>query len=263
VEGLVEICGAKSAAGSFVNDEFTRKRGDGVFDLGSTMRRKTLAVDHKIPERKLRTFLLDVVNADEQSVDGTVDYFFSHYSQFFPSKETDIKALLPFMGRRMTSKEGLQLESRQVYYRAMIGELRDSLRAIWDAEDEYTAEWRVFNLQLQSHRITDAKNYQWRDKNLRPPPLDTPISQALHYLHRNFDKLRRCGNADCKTPYFIADRGKQSYCSVECAGVAQKEYKRRWWKNSGPSWRESRRKKTQSKPLDRKKIMQHRKKKPA
>lgn len=33
VESLVEICGAKSAAGSLVNDEFTRKRGDGVFDL--------------------------------------------------------------------------------------------------------------------------------------------------------------------------------------------------------------------------------------
>jgi len=63
--------------------------------------------------------------------------------RFFPAKETDIKALLPFLGRRMTSPEGLLLEGRQILYRAIIGEMREWLRAIWDAEDDYTREWRL------------------------------------------------------------------------------------------------------------------------
>lgn len=199
----------------------------------------TLAADKS--DQELRTFLLDVVNAQDQLNDGTADYFFSRYPSFFPSKETDTKALLPLLGRRMTSPEGLLLEGRQILHRAVIGEMREWLRAIWDAEDDYTKEWRLFNLQLHLHRVTDLSKYPGKGKSLQPPPLQAPINQALRYLHRSSRRLKKCGNKDCKTPYFIADKGKQVYCSGECAAVAQKTYKRRWWKKEGPEWRKSRR----------------------
>lgn len=214
--------------------------------------RKTLATDKS--DQELRGFLLDVVNAEDQLTDGTADYFFSRYPSFFPAKETDIKALLPFLGRRMTSPEGLLLEGRQILYRAIIGEMREWLRAIWDAEDDYTREWRLFNLQLHLHRVTDLNKNPGKGKYLQPPPLQAPINQALRYLNRNFSRLKKCGNKDCKTtPYFIADKGKQVYCSAECSGVAQKICKRRWWRKEGPEWRKSRRTKEKpNKPAPRK-----------
>jgi hypothetical protein len=226
--------------------------------------RETLAADVKISDKKLGKFLFEVVNAaDDQLIDGCQDYFFHLYSRFFPSAQTDIQDLLRFIGRRLNSQKAILPEMPQIYYRAVIEELRDWLRTIWVAEDNYTAEWRLFNLQLQLHRIMDADNYRWKDKNLQPPPLAAPITQAFRYLHGRFDRLKRCGNPGCKDPFFIAQKGKQSYCSPECAGVAQKEYKRRWWKNSGTSWRESRRKRKQSKSVRRKAVMQRRKRKPA
>ncbi len=205
--------------------------------------RKALATDKK-SDQELRYFLLDVVNAEDQLTDGTVDHFFSRYPKFFPSIETDIKALVPFLGRRMTSTEGRLLEGRQILHRAIISEMREWLRAIWDAEDEYTKEWRLFNLQLHLHRVMDLKKHPGKDKyHTHPPPLQAPINQALRYLHLSFGRLKKCGNKDCKTKYFIADKGKQVYCSAECSAVAQKIYKRRWWKKEGPEWRRSRRKK--------------------
>jgi hypothetical protein len=232
--------------------------------LRKTMKsRKTLATDKK-SDQELRGFLLDVVNAEDQLTDGTADYFFSRYPSFFPSKETDIKALLPFLGRRMTSPEGLLLEGRQILYRAIIGETREWLRAIWDAEDDYTKQWRLFNLQLHLHRVTDLNKYPGKGKNLQPPPLQVPMNQALRYLHRSFGRLKKCGNKDCKTPYFIADKGKQAYCSGECSAVAQKIYKRRWWKEEGPEWRAARhRKKKLNKSAQRKTPISHHNKPPA
>ncbi len=221
------------------------------------MRRAKALASNKKTDHELKTFLLDVVNAEDKMTDGASEYFFSRYPAFFPSKETDIKALLPFLGRRMTSPEGILLESRQVYYRAIIAEMRDWLRAIWNAEDEYTAEWRLFLLQSHLHQVTGIKSRSL----LEPPPPEVPINQALRYLRRSLGRLKNCRNQDCRTPFFIADKGKQSYCSVDCAAVAQKEYKRRWWENSGQAWRESRRtREERQKPMDRQTRISPRKK---
>jgi hypothetical protein len=224
--------------------------------------RKTLAVQ-TLSDRELRTFLHDVANAEDQQASATVDYFFSHYSTFFPPKDAGLRPLLRFLGEGLLlpESEGLVVEMHLVpWHRAYIEALREGLRAIWIAEDKSTAEWRLFNLQLEVHRAMDPDNYERYSKTLRPPPVDAPINQSLQYLRKRFDKFRKCRNPDCKAPFFIADRGKQSYCSAECAAVAQKAYKRTWWKNNGASWREARRKKEQSKPPQRK-TTQHRKKK--
>ena len=151
--------------------------------------RKTLATDKS--DQELRGFLLDVANAEDRPTDATANYFFSRYPTFFPSKDTDIKSLLPFLGRRMTSPEGLLLEGGQILHRAIVGEMREWLRAIWDAEDDYTKEWRLFNLQLHLHRVTDLNKNPGKGKRLQPPPLQAPINQASRYLHRSFGRLKK------------------------------------------------------------------------
>src|SRR5208337_1072586 len=63
-------------------------------------------------------------------------------------------------------------------------------------------------------------------------------------------KLRRCLKPDCDCrPYFIADHGRQQYCSENCAAWAQTQFKKKWWAKEGPHWREQQAK--QKKQLSR------------
>jgi hypothetical protein len=41
-------------------------------------------------------------------------------------------------------------------------------------------------------------------------------------------KLRLCERPDCTKRYFIAQHGKERYCSTECSKWAQSQFKRRW-----------------------------------
>jgi hypothetical protein len=47
------------------------------------------------------------------------------------------------------------------------------------------------------------------------------------------NRLRKCIRPDCATaPYFLARHLNQSYCSRPCSGWAQREWKRKWWKEN-------------------------------
>jgi hypothetical protein len=47
-------------------------------------------------------------------------------------------------------------------------------------------------------------------------------------LMSNAKALRVCERPDCKTPYFLAEHGKERYCSIGCANWAQSNWKKRW-----------------------------------
>ncbi len=47
----------------------------------------------------------------------------------------------------------------------------------------------------------------------------------------------------CPTPYFVKYRPTARFCSEACAVTAQRESKRRWWKEHGPEWSKKRRRK--------------------
>ena len=44
-------------------------------------------------------------------------------------------------------------------------------------------------------------------------------------------KVRICERPDCKHPYFVAQHGKERYCSIECSGWSQAKLKKRWHEN--------------------------------
>jgi hypothetical protein len=46
-------------------------------------------------------------------------------------------------------------------------------------------------------------------------------------------RLKMCHRPECSNPYFIAARRGQRYCGEPCANAAQREWKRRWWKDTG------------------------------
>jgi hypothetical protein len=41
-------------------------------------------------------------------------------------------------------------------------------------------------------------------------------------------------------PYLFPTRPRQKYCPESCALPAQREFKRRWWADNGPEWRNER-----------------------
>lgn len=62
---------------------------------------------------------------------------------------------------------------------------------------------------------------------LRCPDLYTFMSFELH---GNGKALRVCKRTDCPKPYFLAQHGKERYCSTGCANWAQSKWKKRWHK---------------------------------
>jgi hypothetical protein len=186
---------------------------------------KSLAMDVKLADHKLRAFVLDVVNAENRQVDGSDDYLFHKHPEFFPTKDRIIEKLTPLF-----RWEG---EALKIYCRAVTQELRDRLQTVWLAEDEYTAEWRLFLLQLEMHRWGDTQVDTYRDTHNELPPVHAPIHQAIDWVRRNLPLLRTCRSPICRRPFFFPNKGQERFCSKACHNLGKKEHKRRWFNEKG------------------------------
>jgi hypothetical protein len=117
-------------------------------------------------------------------------------------------------------------DSRQAYEEI----LRYMLRVVWHraiAED---------NPQVAAVRIRlETRGLQHFTRNARGEGGSKPgltewvikTERALEWLERNTHKLRRCGIADCKHPYFIVTPSRKTYCSDYCKEVAEVERSKR------------------------------------
>jgi hypothetical protein len=192
--------------------------------------RKTLVKTVKLTDPALKGFVLEVVNATDRQVDGSDDSLPRRYRRFFPTRERDIQ-LMAQMFRRVRDPNDpfLRKEIGEVLCRAVIGELRDWLRAIWSAEYDDVAEWRLFQLRLKVHTRTNVEDK--KSRRLYPPLPDTPIEQAIDWVRRNLFMLRVCRNPECSRPFFVASRAQRRFCT-ECVPISQKALKRQWWREN-------------------------------
>jgi len=131
--------------------------------------------------------------------------------------------------------------------------LRDLARKAWTAPDVRSADWYLFRLRhlhwetvRRVRAVQDAaKSSAKTDRELptipgtfdeamravsqsEPPPV-TKFEAAAFYLQKNLRRALYCPNAECPAPYFFAKKKGQKFCSPECALLAQRESKRRWW----------------------------------
>jgi hypothetical protein len=113
-----------------------------------------------------------------------------------------------------------------------LGWVRAFLPLIWDTPDLRVKESLVLGLL----RAVPGFGL-WL---VRPRYVPSPFEQVLIHFFKSADKARHCGNPDCLTPYFIASRRSQKYCSDTCAAPAQREFKRRWWAEHGEARRKAR-----------------------
>jgi hypothetical protein len=82
-------------------------------------------------------------------------------------------------------------------------------------------------------------------KGIRPNASSLPKVLVWACL-MHAEHLGVCRNLECPTPYFIASRKDQRYCSQECAWPAKREAKLKWW-------HENRAKDAQARKTERKK----------
>jgi hypothetical protein len=119
---------------------------------------------------------------------------------------------------------------------------RDRLRLAWTAQDRRSREWHIFTLRFEYAREAALRNLPKQsspefDQKLKsmlwdPPPI-TPLEAALFYFSAAIgDRARKCQATDCPAPFFVALKRWQKFCSPECALPAQREAKRKWWKDN-------------------------------
>ena len=217
--------------------------------------RRTLAIEAKIPDRKIEQFLLDLVNAnvteagdDVTKAEGDAGRIFRLYSRFLPRVPmTHQEAYQNFMllvvlkMRRKPSESGLLPKEEGDYQRGIVAEMRDQLQAVWSAGDVETAEWRLSGLySLMQELMAGTAKPETLAPEAAPSPsdvathkalsLDAPLSQAMVYMWRKLGKLKKCPNPECPNTFFIAVKEGQQCCSEECAAVNRREYKKAWWR---------------------------------
>jgi hypothetical protein len=138
-------------------------------------------------------------------------------------------------------------------------QFRDILRLAWTAHDVRHRDWFIF--QLRDYYCACQREYElskrpddpyprevslpsggtvtiWpastisaelEGRRLEPPP-ETKFEATMFYFQRSIaERTKFCPVPGCTTPYFIAAKRRQKYCSVDCAESANLEAKRKWW----------------------------------
>lgn len=79
-----------------------------------------------------------------------------------------------------------------------------------------------------------ALHHTWYRTDLEGIEKWSRIAAAIFSVVKFSDRLVVCGSPECDTPYFIAVKKNQRYCSEKCAGWAKRLSKKEWWdKNKG------------------------------
>jgi predicted RNA-binding Zn ribbon-like protein len=209
--------------------------------------RKVLADEAKVPDKKLRRFLLDLANAwltDAEDHSVTIFHLYPQFLPPAPSKPEEAQQNFPllmalmnrwkeFDPRRLPTK----LEACQ---REIVAEMRDRLRAVWEAGDAEAAGERLGGFESFMNEVMAAGPASGQPAPDAPQPQRdamapgalppaAPLSQALAYLGRNLRRLKKCANRGCDSPFFIAKRPDDQCCTDVCANEMRGRSKKRYW----------------------------------
>lgn len=130
------------------------------------------------------------------------------------------------------------------------------LRSAWTAPDDRTRDWYLYELRRHYRDATTEASLSREnpklahdffsaipapgiqqelvdERFLQPPPEKTPFEAAVSYFQDKIgNRAKHCAHDDCPEPYFIAEKRWQKFCSEACAGPANRESKRKWWKDN-------------------------------
>jgi hypothetical protein len=128
---------------------------------------------------------------------------------------------------------------------------RDRLRQVWSGGDTngvvLTELLSLFD-QPETNELEDPeclirKRWRilpdWRRGTLQYRARHA-FERACYLLLENSRRVKVCARAECPTPFFIAGRATQRYCSTDCADAMQDEWRNKWWREKGNDWRKQR-----------------------
>jgi hypothetical protein len=92
--------------------------------------------------------------------------------------------------------------------------------------------FREFWSQVAAGRIGQYQPFEGSTVEIRKRWLDFRCSDLWIFMSLELlaapEKLRFCLHPKCKHPYFVAQHGKERYCSTACANWSQAQLKKRW-----------------------------------
>lgn len=188
---------------------------------------------------KTEEFLRELANLH----DTGFKKFSARYSLLIPSEPVgDAKLSTTSKPAGETTSTLEQELTAEEVRRAFYLSLHERVQMVWHAPDLRRKRYGVFLTWYWALLHSDilAADFLLKVPSvLLLPPLG-PLEIALDYLLLNSDRTRFCLNPDCPAPYFFAKRRSQKYCSEDCAQLAKREAKLRWWKEHGTKWRNDR-----------------------
>jgi hypothetical protein len=201
--------------------------------------------------QKLKNFLAHLANLPDQADARDVHYFKRHFGELFlpevPWSVVDHWAI------RVEEEDVVELSKDERLWKYWLVPLRNAVRVIWVSPDLRIKQWGVFRVLEKYFLVGDRSlsvgpvhdDSEWFVGHLGPPSF---CESAMLQLVRFARLTKLCVNPGCQTPYFLASRQSQQYCSEPCALPAQRKSQRKWWAANGPDWRRSRRAKSQNRP---------------
>lgn len=216
-------------------------------DSALALQRRTIGVP------RLRAFLEEFANLGDRS-EALSRFYRLFYDMLPPIGSVRHLCTRHRLWERLNLSEPSEAQVQGQLSRLYIG-LRDWLRSAWVAKDKRARLWLLHELiSNEAYLHTDQRlvltviafaNGPIINVKLGSP---TPFEQAAVYL-LNYPAVRTrvCKNADCRAPYFLADKRNQLYCSETCALPAQRRFKRLWWRQNGKRWRENRERREKTK----------------
>jgi hypothetical protein len=235
-------------------DESRQPEGKPTSKQGGAENRDFQAAQVTIADSAVRAFIVDVANAGISTITDGEMFFFTHYQDFFPTKDEDmnmnIDDFVPTKdeygdmwiaapnGKWYKAPDEVDSWLPYEHHLLVIWRLRDRLRDVWEAKKtKLEARVRVFAARVAMHELMHTHGL--RDSRRQPPSPHAPIYQALRWVQQNFPKLKICKNSRCRRRFFVA-AGKASYCSPDCRRIGINEIKMRWWNKQGSTERRNR-----------------------
>lgn len=206
---------------------------------------------------RLRQFLLEFANL-QLFTQGATLRFARKFPEFFPDAGT--------IELRLFKAKGIETPDAflEKWLEIVLHSVREQIQMAWQVPDQRIQEWCIFearryfwieaskSLQLVATateagsagplvtvaattspvELPTESGWPYYHPDQIAPPL-TAFEQAMAYLHAHIHQALRCPNPDCPAKHFLADRKNQKYCSEHCAGIAQRESKKRWWRQEG------------------------------
>ncbi len=194
---------------------------------------------------RLKDFLASLANLPDQSDAPAVRRFNLQFGQLF---EPEIpRALILHWAVRGEEEDVIDLSEDERICRYWLLPLRNAVRVVWTKADLRFKQWGVFRI-LEKYLLVGDRSLsvgpvddegEWFIGSLDPP---TFCENALMQLVEFATLTKFCRNPECRTPYFLATRESQKFCSGPCAKPAQRSSKRSWWAANGREWRRRREK---------------------